>query len=252
MSEQVLGIDIGGSGIKAALVDIASGAFVGDRVRIPTPQPSKPRAVAEVVAQLTQRFNWQAPLGCTFPAVVKQGVVYTAANVDNDWIGANGQELLQEATNCAITLLNDADAAGIAEMVFGAGRNQRGVVMLLTFGTGIGSALFLDGKLVPNTELGHLQVRDKDAEDRASDRTREEKHWNWAEWSKRVNEYLGWLDRLFTPDLYIIGGGVSKHHAEFLNLWRAQAPIVPAQLLNDAGIVGAALATKLAPHGVDV
>jgi polyphosphate glucokinase len=251
MGAHVLGIDIGGSGIKGAPVDLEAGALATERKRIPTPQPSKPKAVVEVVAELARHFNWTGPLGCTFPAVVKHGVVYTAANVDERWIGTNGQELLERATSCPVTLLNDADAAGLAEMSFGAGRGQRGVVMLLTFGTGIGSALFLNGKLVPNTELGHLQVRGKDAEARASDRAREDRKWNWDEWSKRVNEYLGWLDRLFTPDLYIIGGGVSKHHAEFLRLWKAQAPIVPAQLLNEAGIVGAALAARVAPDGVD-
>lgn len=241
---QILGIDIGGSGIKGAPVDVDTGKLTADRYRIPTPQPSKPDAVADVVAEIGRHFNWTGPIGCTFPAVVKKGVTLSAANVDKEWIGTNAQSLFHKKTNCPVLVLNDADAAGIAEMQFGAGKAKTGVVILLTLGTGIGSAVFFDGVLLPNTEFGHMEVRGKDAEQRASDRAREEKDLNWEKWSKRVNEVLERLEILFTPDLFIIGGGVSKEHAEFLPLLKCSARIVPAKLLNEAGIVGAAIAAK--------
>lgn len=241
---EVLGIDIGGSGIKGAPVDTARGVLTADRYRVPTPSPSTPQAVAAVVADIATRFIWNGPIGCTFPAVIKDGVAYSAANVDKSWVGANGQELLQQRTGCPVVLLNDADAAGIAEMAFGAGRGHAGVVMMLTFGTGIGSALFIDGRLVPNTELGHLEIRKKDAETRASDRARVERKFSWKQWAKRVNEYLERVEVLFSPDLFIIGGGVSKKHEKFVPLLHTRAPIVTAQLLNEAGIVGAALAAE--------
>jgi polyphosphate glucokinase len=205
----ILGIDIGGSGIKGAPVDTATGALQAERQRIVTPQPATPEAVAQTVAELTRAFNWTGPVGCTFPAIVKKGVAYSAANVDPAWINTDAQALFAEATGCPVLVLNDADAAGLAEMQFGAGTGHTGVVMLLTLGTGIGSALFVRGILVPNTELGHLEIRGKEAEDRASDRVREQKGWDWPEWSKRLNEYLNHVERLFSPDLFIIGGGVS-------------------------------------------
>jgi polyphosphate glucokinase len=239
---EILGIDIGGSGVKGAPVDTISGAMLAERHRIRTPHPATPKAVGDVVAELGQFFGWQGPIGCTLPSVIKHGVAYSAANIDKDWIGTDAAELLTAKTGCPATLINDADAAGLAEMCFGAGRDRQGVVMMLTFGTGIGSALFLDGRLVPNTELGHLEVRGKDGEHRASDRVREEKALSWAKWAARVNEYLGRIELLFSPDLIIIGGGVSKKHAKFMPLLRTQAEIVVAQLLNDAGIIGAALA----------
>ncbi|HLF26517.1 MAG TPA: ROK family protein [Anaerolineae bacterium] len=240
----ILGIDIGGSGIKGAPVDIDTGTLVAERYRIPTPQPATPDAVADTVAEVARHFKWKGPIGCTFPAIIKNGVAYSAANVDESWIGVNGQQLLKKKTRRPVRLLNDADAAGIAEMQFGAGRNQPGVVLLLTFGTGIGSALFLDGKLVPNTEFGHLQLRCKEAEERASDRTREQKDLTWKKWAARVDEFLGQLEFLFSPDLFIIGGGVSKKHEKFLPRLTTRAQVVPAQLLNEAGIVGAALAAQ--------
>jgi polyphosphate glucokinase len=169
-------------------------------------------------------------------------MVYSAANVDSSWIGTDGQVLFQRRSGCPVVLLNDADAAGIAEVTFGAGKGRPGVVLLLTFGTGIGSALFLNGKLVPNTELGHLEIRGKDAEERASDRVRSEKGWGWQKWADHLDEYLGRLEALFTPDLFIIGGGVSKQHEHFLPYLHRKTPVVAAQLLNDAGIAGAALA----------
>ncbi len=239
---QVLGIDIGGTGIKGAIVDVSHGRLVTERYRLLTPQPSNPARVATVVSEIAQHFNWQGPIGCTFPGVVRQGIVYTAANVDPAWLKKNGCALLEKRTGCSVVLLNDADAAGMAEMRFGAGRGQKGLVMTLTFGTGIGSGLFFDGQLIPNTELGHLEVRGKEAETRVSDRIRQEKGWSWDKFAKRVEEYLCCLQALFSPDLFIIGGGVSKAHQKFMPLLQLETPIVPAKLLNEAGIVGAALA----------
>jgi polyphosphate glucokinase len=240
----ILGIDIGGSGIKGAPVDIKKGQMLTERHRIPTPQPAIPDAVGDVVAEIAQYFEWKGPIGCTFPAIIKEGVAYSAANVDKSWIGTNGQELIQEKTGCRTLLINDADAAGIAEMEFGAGKGEKGVVIVLTLGTGIGSAVFLNGALVPNTELGHLEIRGKDAEARASDRIREERELSWEKWAEKVDEYLQRVEFLFSPDLFIIGGGVSKKHDKFLPLVHTRARVVPAELFNDAGIVGAALAAK--------
>jgi len=238
----ILGIDIGGSGIKGAIVDTTKGEIVGERHRIDTPDPSTPEAVAQVAAQLVQHFQYQGPIGCTFPAVVQHGVILTAANVDQGWIGTNGETLFQEATGFPVHILNDADAAGVAEMRLGAGRGSKGVVIMLTFGTGIGSAIFVNGHLLPNTEFGHMKIRGKDAEYRASARIRAEKDLSWKDWSKRVNEFLGQMEFLFSPDLFIIGGGVSKKFERFAQHLKVRAPIQPAQLLNDAGIIGAAMA----------
>jgi polyphosphate glucokinase len=239
---EILGIDVGGSGIKGALVDVDKGVFTAERYRLPTPVPSKPEAVAQVVAKLVKHFKWNGPLGCTFPSVIKEGVVYTAANVDQDWIGCNGQNLLQQHTGCPVLLLNDADAAGIAEMEFGAGRGHQGIVIMVTLGTGIGTALFVNGHLLPNTELGHLEIRGKDAETRATDHARQERELSWKKWAVYVNEYLERMEALFWPDLFIIGGGVSKKHDRFLPLLRLRTEVVPAQMLNEAGIIGAARA----------
>jgi polyphosphate glucokinase len=239
---EILGIDIGGSGIKGAPVDIDRGALLAERQRIPTPQPATPDAVTDIVAEVVRSFGWNGPLGCTLPSVVKNGMVYSAANIDKTWIGIDGRALLEQKTGCKVVLLNDADAAGIAEMRFGAGLGRMGVVMMLTFGTGIGSALFLDGRLVPNTELGHLEIRGKDGELRASERAREVHKLSWKKWAKRVNEYLGRVEALFSPDVFIIGGGISKSHQKFLPLLQTRAELVVAELLNEAGIVGAALA----------
>lgn len=241
---EILGVDIGGSGIKGAPVDIGKGVLAKKRYRIPTPQPSVPDAVGDVAAKVARHFEWEGPIGCTFPAVIRNGVAYSAANVDKSWIGTNGQKLLRKKTGCPVVLLNDADAAGMAEMEFGAGKGQKGVVFVLTFGTGIGSALFVNGHLVPNLELGHMEIRGKDAELRATDRVRKEKDLSWKKWATNVNEFLDRLEALFSPDLFIIGGGVSKKHKNFLPLLNTRAQIVPAQLLNEAGIVGAALAAK--------
>jgi polyphosphate glucokinase len=239
---EILGIDIGGSGIKGAPVDVARGELTAERLRIATPQPATPDAVADGVAEIARAFQWQGPIGCTFPAIVKGGVVFSAANVDKSWINTPGQSLFAERTGCPVVLVNDADAAGIAEMRFGAGVGKAGLVMMLTFGTGIGSALFYNGVLIPNSELGHMELKGKDAEDRASDRVRKEKELTWEQWAGRVNKYLARLDLLFSPDLYIIGGGVSKRQDKFLHLLRTPTPVMMAEMLNEAGIVGAALA----------
>jgi len=241
---EILGIDIGGSGIKCAPVDVDSGALTAERFRVTTPQPSTPDAVGTAVAQAVKHFKWKGPIGCTFPAVIKNGVAYSAANVDKAWIGTNGEKLLKRKTRCPVLLINDADAAGIAEMTFGAGKDRAGVVFMLTFGTGIGSAIFVDGHLLPNAELGHLTMGKKDAEQRAAARIRTEKSLSWKAWARRVTKYLAYLEFLFSPDLFIIGGGVSQKFGKFGSYLKAQAEIVPAQMFNDAGIVGAALAAK--------
>ena len=241
---EILGIDIGGSGIKGAIVDTESGEFVTERLRIATPQPAKPDAVASVVAEISAHFKWSAPIGCTVPAVVQGGLTKTAANIHESWIGADAAGLMQENTGNPVVLLNDADAAGIAEMKFGAGSGRCGLVAILTLGTGIGSSLFIDGRLVPNTELGHLIIRGKDAESRATDRARQEKGYSWKQWGKRVSEYLEYLESLLWPDLFIIGGGVSKKYHKFFPYIRCRTEIVPAQLRNRAGIVGAAVAAE--------
>ncbi len=241
---EILGIDIGGSGIKGAIVDTESGDFVTERLRSETPQPATPQAVAAVVGEISVHFKWDAPIGCTFPAVVQRGVTKTAANVHQSWIGTDAVSLLQTETGNPVIVLNDADAAGIAEMEFGAGRGRDGLVAILTLGTGIGSSLFTDGHLVPNTELGHLIIRGKDAEERATDRARQEKGYSWKQWGKRVSEYLEYLESLIWPDLFIIGGGVSKKYDKFFPFITCKTEIVPAQLRNRAGIVGAAVAAE--------
>jgi len=242
-----LGIDIGGSGIKGAPVDLATGKLLAERFRIDTPQPATPKAVAETVGRVAANFTWSGPVGVTFPGVVTHGIVHTAANMDPGWVGIDAAKLFAPLLDLdqheQVQVLNDADAAGLAEIAHGAGRGQDGVVLLLTFGTGIGSALFLDGRLVPNTELGHLEIRGKDAEDRASAKVKEDKDLSWGKWAGRVDEYLNHVEALFSPDLVIIGGGVSKNPDKFLPMLDLRARVVAATLANAAGIVGAALAT---------
>ena len=241
----ILGIDIGGSGVKGAPVDVGQGALTAERYRIPTPEPSTPEAVGAVVAEVVKHFNWTGLVGCTFPAITKNGVTHSAANVDEQWIDFEAEKFLQEKAGVPLRLINDADAAGLAEAAFGAARDVPGVVILLTLGTGIGSALLFDGKLVPNTEFGHLEIRNKEAEKRASDAARMRKNMSWEEWAERLNELLARLELYFSPDLFVIGGGISKKFDKFgpyLHVERSR--IVPAQLLNEAGIIGAALAAK--------
>lgn len=241
---EILGIDIGGSGVKGAPVDIEGGNLLAPHFRIPTPNPSKPRAVAKTVGEIARHFEWRGPIGCGFPSVIRDGVVLTAANIDPSWIDKKASALFADETGCPVLVINDADAAGLAEMKFGAGRARRGVVLIITIGTGLGTALFTDGHLLPNTELGHIQIRGKDAEWRASDAARKEKHMNWKKWSKLFNEYLNAMEKLFWPDLIILGGGVIKEYQKFFPLLHVRAELAPAQFLNEAGIVGAALAAR--------
>jgi len=238
----LLGIDIGGTGIKGAPVDVETGDLVAERLRIPTPQPALPNSVADVVEQIAAHVKYKGPVGVTFPAVVKQGVIYTAANVDSSWIGTNAGDLFSRHVGGPVTLVNDADAAGVAEMRFGAGKDRKGVVIMLTLGTGIGSAIFLDGKLLPNSEFGHLSIRGKDAEKRASEKMREDKKLSWKQWAARLSEFLNEMEKLFSPDLFIIGGGISKKSEKFFPHLKTQTEVivVPAQMRNEAGIIGAA------------
>jgi polyphosphate glucokinase len=242
----VLGIDIGGTGVKAAPVDTSTGQLVAPRQKIETPQPSTPDAVVGVVTELVKSFGWTGKAGITFPGVVIGGFIRTAANLDQGWLGIDGAEAFGQATGLNVTVLNDADAAGVAEMKFGAGKGQVGTVLMLTLGTGIGSALFIDGILVPNTEFGHIEIRGKDAEKRASEHARESEELSWGKWAGHVDEYLAHMEALLSPGLIIIGGGISKKSEKFLPLLTGlQAKVVPAGMLNDAGIVGAAMAAEV-------
>ncbi|MEU1076335.1 MULTISPECIES: polyphosphate--glucose phosphotransferase [unclassified Streptomyces] len=239
----VFGVDIGGSGIKGAPVDLERGDLTQERFKVLTPHPATPEAVAEGVAEVVAQFGWSGPVGVTFPGVVTGNTIRTAANVDKTWIGVDGARLLTDRLGGhPVTVMNDADAAGVAEMSFGAGRGRKGTVILLTFGTGIGSALFLDGRLVPNTELGHLELHGHDAEKRASTKVKEDEDLSWSHWAHRVQKYLAHVEMLFSPELFIIGGGVSRKAEKFLPLIEGiRAEIVPAELQNNAGIVGAAM-----------
>ena len=239
---QGLGVDIGGSGIKGGLVDLDQGLLIGERLRIETPQPALPDPVCAVVAEIVDSFGWTERVGVTFPGVLKKGVARTAANVDKSWIGTNVAAGVEALVPGTVETLNDADAAGLAEMRYGAGRDRDGVVLMLTFGTGIGSALFVDGYLVPNTEFGHIQVDGEDGERRASAAARDREDLSYPEWARRVDRYLDVLEASVWPDLIIVGGGVSKKAHKWVPLLSTRTPVVPAELLNDAGIVGAALA----------
>ena len=240
---QAFGIDIGGTGIKGAPVDLATGKLVTDRKKIATPHPATPEGVTEVVKEVAQSFGWTGVVGATFPGVVVNGTIRTAANVDKSWIGTDAAGMFGKAIGTGVAVLNDADAAGIAEMTFGAGVGVQGTVLMLTFGTGVGSALFVDGVLVPNTEFGHIEIRGKDAEKRASERGKTDHGWGWKDWTERVSEYLRHIEALLSPGLIIVGGGISKEAEKWVPLLTGvQAKIVPAALHNDAGIVGAAMA----------
>lgn len=239
---KVFGIDIGGSGVKGAPVDIDAGDLTKDRKRIKTPQPSTPDAVLDVAAKIVSHFKWSGHVGCAVPSVVRNGVVESAANIDKSWIGTDGRALLAEKTGCDVWLLNDADAAGLAEIRFGAGKGEEGLILVLTFGTGIGSALFYKGQLVPNSELGHLEFRGMEAEHYAAARLVEREDMNIDWWASRVNEFLQHLDLVLTPDLLIFGGGISKRFNDFKEFLETRAELRPAELRNNAGIVGAALA----------
>jgi polyphosphate glucokinase len=237
----ILGIDIGGSGIKGAVVDTATGELTTDRHRIETPQPSTPGAVADEVAAVLAHHGYSGPVGCTFPGPIQAGVVRMAANMDDSWVGAGADDLFAARVGMPVHLINDADAAGVAEVRFGAGKGVGGVVLVCTFGTGIGTALFTDGQLVPNTELGHLELDGVDAETRAAARWRQEEGLSWKEWAARVEHYLRHLENLFWPTLVILGGGVSRRAEKFLHLVDIRTPLVASRMQNNAGIVGAAL-----------
>jgi len=240
-----LGIDIGGTGIKGAPVDVTTGKLLADRQKIDTPHPALPDPVADVVKQLTTSFDWSGPVGITFPGVVADGVTRTAANMDPAWIGLDAAALFAKATGNPVRVLNDVDAAGVAEMTFGAGVDEQGTVLMVTFGTGIGSALFVKGILVPNTEFGHIEIRGRDAEDRASERAKNLHDLSWSKWAEHVDEYLQHIEALLSPDLIILGGGISRQSEKWVpRLTGIRARIVPAALLNNAGIVGAAMATS--------
>lgn len=250
VSGQGFGVDVGGSGIKGGVVDLASGELVGDRVRIDTPQPATPAAVATTVAEVVARFGWDGPVGVTLPAVVKSGVARSAANIDPAWIGTDARALFAaELGDREVTVLNDADAAGLAEHRYGAGANRDGVLILLTFGTGIGSAVLHDGVLVPNTEFGHLELDGDDAEHSAAASVKDTRGLSWKEWTPAVTRYLRAMEDLFWPDLFIAGGGVSRKSDKWIPLLQNRTEVVPAELRNSAGIVGAALAvaTGVAP-----
>jgi polyphosphate glucokinase len=238
-----LGIDIGGSGIKGAPVNLQTGELKSDRLRVDTPHPSTPAAVADIVAEIVDRFSdhtSDGPVGVTIPAVVKSGVVRTAANIDQSWIGANGAALLSERVRRPVHLVNDADAAGVAEARYGAARATKGLVFMATLGTGIGSALLYDGTLIPNAELGHLEIDGHDAEKRAASSIKEQERLSCEVWAERLQQYFSRIEDLLWPDLIVVGGGVSKKADKFLPLLHLRAPIVAAQLMNSAGIVGAA------------
>ncbi|GIF14285.1 polyphosphate--glucose phosphotransferase [Actinoplanes teichomyceticus] len=245
----ILGIDIGGSGVKGAPVDTVRGELLDERYRVPTPQPADVDRVVDAVAEVAGRFDGYDRVGVTFPGVVVDGVTRTAANVHGSWIGAPAARLFTERLGRPVTVLNDADAAGAAEVAFGAGRDQSGLIMMVTLGTGIGTALFLDGVLLPNTELGHLEIDGRDAELLASDRVREAEDLSWEKWAHRVSKYLRHVEMLLSPRLFIIGGGVSKKSEKFFPLLEVGTPIVAATLLNNAGIIGAAVSAEQATAG---
>lgn len=243
--KNILGIDVGGSGIKGAIVNTKTGELLTDRYRIPTPQPATPKDVSKTIADVVKHYNWSGAVGIGFPAAIQNGFVRTASNIDKSFIGINFEKELSEKIKCPVKLLNDADAAGVAEIKFGAGAGNKGLVFLVTVGTGLGTVLFSKGKLVPNSELGHVILPNgQTGEQFASDATRQKLNLSWDEWAERFNQYLLHMEALLWPDLIIVGGGVSKHDDKFLKLITAKTKLVPAQLLNNAGIIGAAIAAK--------
>lgn len=237
-----LGIDIGGSAIKSGVVDLASGSGIVERLELRTPRPSTPEAVGERIREIASRLGADGPIGITYPGVVRGGVAETAANMDKGWIGYDGEGAFREATGRPVHFMNDADAAGLAEMRHGAGKGRNGTVIVATFGTGIGTAIFIDGRLLPNTEFGHVEVRGEEGEHRAAASVKSQRGWGWEEWAQAVDEYLHTLERLFSPDRFIIGGAISRESDHFLPLLTVRAEVVPAALGNDAGVVGAVIA----------
>ena len=240
-SAAAIGVDVGGTGIKGAPVDVERGELTGERVRLLTPSPATPERVCDTVAEVVSQFEGAGPIGITMPAVVRAGVVETAANIDPTWIGVDAAALFGDALGREVAVMNDADAAGLAEMEFGAGTGIRGSAVVVTLGTGIGSALFVDGRLVPNTEFGHLEIDGRDAESWAADSARDRDELSWKHWAARLERYFSHLEALLWPELIIVGGGVSKKAEKFLPRIDIRTPIVAAQLQNEAGIIGAAL-----------
>jgi polyphosphate glucokinase len=245
-------IDIGGSGIKGAPVDLAAGALAEERLKLPTPDPSTPAAVAATVAEIVRHFGWKGPVGCTFPAVVTGGITRTAANVDKSWIGTDMAKVVSDAVGAPVIAVNDADAAGVAEASFGAARNRDGLVIVTTLGTGIGTALIFHGELIPNSELGHIEIKGVDAETRASAAARENGDLSWEKWAGRLQSYYSRLEAYLWPELFVVGGGVSRRSDKFLPFLQLRTPIIPAQLRNDAGIIGAAILADQAHGGTAV
>jgi polyphosphate glucokinase len=242
---EVLGIDFGGSGIKGAPVDTKTGKLLGERHRIPTPIPATPEDVSNVICEIARHFKWDGPIGIGFPSPVLNGIVKTTANIDKSWIGVNAQELFRKKTGQIVCVVNDADAAGLAEMKFGKGRGNKGTGLLVTIGTGIGTVLFTNNKLVANTELGHIYLKNGyEAEGFAADSIRTNEELTWEEWGGRLNIYLNTMHQLFWPEIIIIGGGVSKKPEKFIHTIHVPTKIVMAGLKNEAGIIGAALAAK--------
>ncbi|KQY09702.1 polyphosphate glucokinase [Mycobacterium sp. Root135] len=246
-SRRGFGVDVGGSGVKGGIVDLDTGQLIGERFKLPTPQPSTPDSVAKTIAEVVEKFGWEGGLGVTYPGVVTDGIVQTAANVDKGWIGINAQEVISAALGGRkVTVLNDADAAGLAEEKFGAGKDNTGVIVLLTFGTGIGSAVIHNGVLLPNTEFGHLEVGGKEAEHRAASSIKEAKDWSYERWTKEVTKVLIAVENAIWPDLFIAGGGISRKADKWIPLLQNRTPVVAAALQNEAGIVGAAMAAEVA------
>jgi len=243
---KILGIDVGGSGIKGAIVDTEIGELTTERFRIPTPQPPTPEAMIQTICEIIKHFEWHGQIGVGFPAAVRNEIIKTASNIDKSWIGLNAAEKIKEATGCNTHLVNDVDAAGLAEIKFGAGKSAEGVTIMVAAGTGIGTGLFIGSQLVPNTELGFVWLNDMPGEHYAANSVREKEELSWEDWGNRFNEYLKRLESLFWPDLFIIGGGVSKHFDKYSACLTLDTKAVPAQSKNHAGIIGAALAAKQA------
>lgn len=242
MGDIYLGIDIGGSGIKSALVDLGDGSLVTDRLRVDTPQPATPEAVSTALVKQVSSYDYEDPLGIAFPAVIRDGIVETASNIDDSWIGLDLSGFFADTTGHEVTVLNDADAAALAEAAYGAAKGVSGMVLTITFGTGIGSGLLVDGELVPNLELGQIELEGHSpAESYFSAKARKRENLEWEEWGDRANRYLTHVDSVFTPDLMVIGGGLTKHWERFSDRLDSRLPVVPAQMGNNAGIVGAAL-----------
>jgi len=238
--DKILGVDIGASGIKGAIVNLKNGELLSERKRLVTPRPANPENMAITFAELTKSFDWHGPVGCGFPAIVKDGVALSAANIDKEWINTDIEQILSEKSGCVVKVCNDADAAGVAEVAFGVAKDQKGVVVLITIGSGLGTALFTDGHLVPNTEFGHVFLHNMIAEHYASNTAKQKYDLSWKKWGKRFNEYLLHIERLLTPSMIILGGGTSKRYHNYEKYIEVTCPITPAKLLNNAGIVGAA------------